>query len=109
MVASIGNEVASVQPDWLNVMSSSSVEPVLEKIPTTCGADIPSSGVVLWPLTVSVSAPSSGTIDALPGSTTSDTMLGAVVGTVAPTDADFDAELERLADDVDTDPAPLET
>jgi hypothetical protein len=43
---------------------------------------------------------------ALPGGTTSETMLGA---DAAPTVADLDAELERLTDQIDTDPAPTET
>jgi hypothetical protein len=46
---------------------------------------------------------------ALPGGTSSDTMLGADVGSAAPSEADLDAELERLTDEVDTDPAPTET
>jgi hypothetical protein len=46
---------------------------------------------------------------ALPGGATADTMLGADVGSAATTEADLDAELERLTDEVDTDPATNET
>jgi hypothetical protein len=45
---------------------------------------------------------------ALPGGATADTMLSDDVGPVVEAAGDLDAELERLTDEVDTDPAPNE-
>jgi hypothetical protein len=45
----------------------------------------------------------------LQGATTADTILGADLGSASPTGTDLDAELERLTDEVEADPAPHET